>query len=682
MNLEIERTIEAGAPPLAERILGADGILATGLPGYEARRPQIDMADLVEETLRGGGNVLVEAGTGCGKSFAYLVPAIYSGKKVVVSTETIQLQEQLYRKDLPFLSRMLEADLGRPVKFAIAKGRGNYFCKRNVREQLEAEAVSGKPGYSAALMLTALRQFDAGDWSGDKSDLKLQVNDGAWSEMSGDDTCTGRKCPHAGSCPYLAAKEKVEDADIVVTNHHMYLLHHYLPVALLPEHSVWIADEAHTLADKAGDVWGIEVRQGRPVGFAKTVLRQVRALGLELPLNSEELARWKQANRQPKPEEIWIDPERVREAADPFFAVWHGATSQEQRIDAFPPEILAEAEFRLGELVAELEPVREKLSRACRRLDPERDKETLWGVEALDQSCLELIGSLRAMLDPEKDAEYVRYVEIGVDNRGRKTATLQRKPIETAPIFREQVLPTLTAAVFCSATLATGKGPLAFKTTADDLGLSLVDTETLQAKSPFDYARQVFGYFPNTVPEARHPAYHTAAAEEIIRVLNYTQGRAFVLFTSTRDMRTVYELVRSRVRFPVLLQGEMPKDLLIEEFRREEGSVLFGVKTFWTGVDIQGDALSCVILVKLPFPVPSHPLVQARCERIKARGGSDFMEYSLPRCIRDVLQGFGRLIRSKRDEGVFVILDNRMHTARYARNIANALPDFPIAERL
>lgn len=647
-----------------DEALGPDGAIARVLPGYEARRPQIEMANLVDEVLRRGGHALIEAGTGTGKSLAYLIPAILSGSKVVVSTDTIQLQEQLIHKDLPFLARAL----GRPIRYAIAKGRGNYFCERNTRTFM-SEATLTNP-LEVSLAGEALSEFLAHTWDGDKATVKLELSDRAWSEISGEDSCTGKQCNHAGACPYLTARARVEDADIIITNHTMYLLHHYLLQrgrGILPEHCVWIADEAHTLADKAQDVFGVEIGQGRPLSYAKRVQKQAKALDLEM----ED-----------------VDMQKIQNAAESFFAVFHGATKEQQLLSEFPPAVLEIARNRLEPLIAALEPIRVALHWAARGLDPkaEEDKAKIWAIESLQSTARELLGNLKGFFeesDPEEDEENPRvlYVEIANDWRGRKTATLHNKPAETAPIFR-RILSTLESAVFCSATLATGSGPGAWRPVADELGINLVSVATMQVASPFDYARQVFGYVPNTVPETRHPEYHTACARELCNVLNYTQGRAFVLFTSIRDMKAVYELVAARTRFPLLLQGSKPKDLLIEEFKSTPNSVLFGVKTFWTGVDIPGDALSCVILVKLPFPQFDHPLVKARCERIKARGGNDFMEYSLPRCIRDVLQGFGRLIRSKSDSGVFIILDSRMHTARYARNIANALPNFPCVEKL
>lgn len=663
-------------------ILGAGGLLSRALPGYEAREPQVRMADLVERVLADGGQALVEAGTGVGKSFAYLVPAIYSGEKVVVSTDTIQLQQQLIGKDLPFLARVL----GREVRFAIAKGRGNYLCERNAEVWVGENALLDPA--AAGLGQEALQQFRAGKWDGDRATLKLPVADGVWPHLAGDDTCTGRRCRYAERCPALAARRAVEEADIIVANHHLYLLHHALTargIGILPEHAYWIADEAHTLADRAMDVWGAEISQSRPGNVLKRVVTQAKALDVKL----DE-----------------VSPERVRKAAEAFFDLFRGATKEEQPFSEYTPETLAAAEAGMRALVGELQPVRVALERAARG---QTDPDQLRALQGLRRGVDQLIEDLQALFDPPRlpcrpcggtgrneddedcprcDGEGSREdpdppvlyaeVSIGRERDGRRWVTLHRKPAETRRLF-QGVLSTLNAAVFASATLATGPGdgPSAFGLIADELGVNLAAAETLRAGSPFDYERQVRGYLPTTIPETRSPDYHSALAAEIRRVLDWTDGRAFVLFTSQRDLRAVrLELECRDLPWPLLVQGDAPKDLLVERFRQEAPAVLLGLRTFWTGVDIPGDALSCVIITKLPFPQPEHPLVKARCERIKARGGSDFRQFSLPRAIRDVLQGFGRLIRTRTDRGLYVILDPRMHTARYAGEIAAAHPPF------
>lgn len=658
-------TLPAPAAGVGERILGADGPVARAMPGYEARPAQMRLATVCESAIRDERHLTAEAGTGTGKSAAYLVAAILSGKQVVVTTDTIQLQQQLVEKDLPLLLGVLP----RRVKFALAKGRGNYFCERNTRSALEDGAFVSEE--SMHLARAALTAFTGGGWDGDRSNLRLPITSNDWPDLGADDSCTGRSCPYALGCPLMKARQKLAEADIVVANSHLYLLHHQISektggaVQLLPAHAVWIGDEAHTLADKVADVFGVEISQFRPQQFATRVLRQAAALDIVLDD---------------------FNPEAVKRASAEFFAVFLGAAKEQQALADFPPQVLTLARERMSGLVEALEPARTGLHweiRHEREQDP-RDEERLRALQMLLRGTNDLIDTLHQVFPApgkEPPAGWVTYVEITEGRRGGSVVTLHHKPADSRSIM-ERIVGRLRTVIFVSATLATGYGPSAFATAQDELGLP-PQTLTLQADSPFDYARQVRGYVPHRAPDPQDPEYHTAMAREVTRILEHTQGRAFVLFTARRDMRAVYALVESRVRFPVFLQDDFAsKDLLIERFRATPHSVLFGVRSFWTGVDIAGEALSCVILTRLPFPVREHPLVKARCQNITDRGGSDFREYSLPRCIRDVRQGFGRLIRTQSDRGLFAILDPRLRTKGYGRDIVRALPSFPIVGQL
>lgn len=651
-----EREITAAAGDWA---LGPEGVLAQTLPGYEARQPQIEMANLCDRVIDTGGHALIEAGTGVGKSLAYLTPAILSGKRVVVSTDTIALQEQLVGKDLPFLQR----SLGKPFTFAIAKGRSHFLCPRNC-ESLLVEKSLLEEDRADLIQLDAtscLDEFRERGWDGDRAHLQLAVPDNRWAQLCGDESCTGRSCEHAGTCPYLKAKTAYEDADVVITNHTMYLLHHWVldrthgTAGILPEHLVWIADEAHTLSDKCVDQWGVEITDRTPASFVKRIKRQVKRLGIKLS-------------------EKDVDLEAMTHAADGFFSVFWGAVKQEQLLSEFPEEILELAREMRDLLVARIKPIRVALHWAAMDIPPD-DVEKRGAIERLYTHADLLIEGLDTILDPEPDPDHVRYAEVTGSDMAMKSVTLHCKPIETRRIF-QGILESLQTAIFTSATLATGYGTSGFRATADELGLNLSDCEVLQVESPFDYAGQVRGYIPAGLPETRSPEYHTEISEEIIKILNHTQGRAFVLFTSVKDMRRVYDLVVRRVRFPIMLQGDAAKDKLVAEFKTTPNAVLFGVKTFWTGVDIPGDQLSCVVLVKLPFPYHDAPMTKARCQRIEQRGGNGFRDFMLPRCIRDVKQGFGRLIRCKTDTGLFVILDGRLRTKRYGQDIAGSLPAF------
>lgn len=622
-----------------------------------------------------------------GKSFGYLIPAILSGQRVVISTDTIALQQQLVDKDLPFLAKILQPVVGREIKFAIAKGRGNFFCERNSRGLVGEGALLKDAGpWDSDLKRMAageaLRVFQRNEWNGDKATLKLNITDANWAAISGEESCTDTSCQYSQHCPYMLAKQRWEQAEIVVTNHAMYLLHHYVSeksggaVGVLPEHGVWVADEAHTIPDRVCDVFGITLKHTAPGAFVRSIERSAKRLGINLD----------NAN-----------PEQIRKCGDSFFASFHGAGKPEMRLDKFPPEILDLARHGMGLLVEQIKPIRLALYWATSDAASSGDEEKAKAIERLYSKADTLIEHLHTLMGEgevppapvededgelmpaavESPDDWVTYAEVQQRDRYQlPEVTLHRKPIETGPILR-RILGRLNASVFTSATLATGEGYTAWKPVAADLGIYLPKALTLQVPAPFDYARQVHGYVPASMPEARSPEYHTVLAMEIDDILHRTQGRAFVLFTSYRDMGRVFDLVSARVRFPLMMQGEKPKDALLEDFLSTPNAVLFGTKTFWTGIDIPGERLTCVVIVKLPFPNHLHPLVEARTQRIEKRGGNSFRDFMLPRCIRDVQQGFGRLIRTKTDRGLFCVLDRRMRESRYGAQIANALPTFP-----
>jgi ATP-dependent DNA helicase DinG len=677
---------------VSERVFGRDGLLAQRFSGYEPRPSQQQMADLVERMLNDQQDervALIEAGTGTGKSYAYLVPAIESGQKVLVSTETISLQEQLIRKDLP----ALEAILGHPIKFAIAKGRGNYFCERNTISFVQDQKAKLEPSEQLITAEQLLGDFTGRTWDGNKATVKRPVPDFVWADFSGDDSCTGAKCEHSGTCAYMAARQKVADADIIVANHHYAALDSYVfervGIRLLPEHRFYIADEAHTLPDIVQSVYGLEIRQGQPRRFVQKLLRQLKALKLDID--------WKP------------DMVRIEDAADAFFSCFRGAPKEEQLWEEFPEDVLAQAERRMEELVTVLKPIQVAIHRAAATCNP--SEEMLRALRMLKSGIDGMIGGLREMFeeptircdcwgqwDPHPECDRcnatgripnpdppVRYAEVtkSRERDGKRHVTLHSKPAETAPIFR-RMFRDLSSVILTSATLSVGGS---FSAVCEEFGLGQFDVETLRAASPFNYREQVRGYYPRTIPvkSAENTSdYHDALTDEILRIVDWTGGRTFVLFTSNFDLSEVKKRLYPVCPYPLLCQGDMSKDLLVSEFRSEP-SVLLGNKSFWTGVDISGAALSCVVLVAFPFPQPDAPLVKARCQRIDAKHGkmASFQRYSLPRVVRDVQQGFGRLIRSNSDRGLFVVLDPRWHTKAYAkRTIAPSLPLFPGDEEL
>lgn len=641
-------------------ILGDLGLLAQELPSYEPRAGQIDMAEATFRALQSRKHAGIEAGTGVGKSFGYLTAVALHGARAVISTGTIQLQEQLIKKDLPFLVPRLERVTGRTIRYAVAKGKGNYFCQRNARTMAEECRLTDPD--AAGLAEQALHAFTTG-WDGDRATLRLDVFPHLWEAVAADDTCTKRSCPYYQGCPLIRAQIAQETADVLVSNHALLMIDRALreetdnAASALPDYQVAIIDEAHEVADCAVEAFGREVGQFRAVRLAKRVRQQAQALGISLETPQDDIQRCSQA----------------------LFPLFHGAADEEQLLSDFPHEIQEQAAEAAERLITSLYPMRQSIGAALANLDPDDldDRELKVPLQALARSCGKLATDLRSMFEPTNGKDLV-FVKVESRQRREHVVTLHRKPIDTAPIFA-RMMGDVDSLIFTSATLTTGPGEEGFLPVRRDLALP-ADAITLQAESPFDFRRQVTGYFPEGLPQQNQPSYHTAVADEVVRILNHTQGRAFVLFTSYRDMQAVHALVESRVRFPVLLQGTTSKDRLLEQFKSTPGAVLFGVKSFWTGVDVPGDALSCVVLVKLPFAPPS-PLTQARCELIRQAGGNDFWDFAIPNCIQAVRQGFGRLIRTKQDRGLFVILDPRIGKG-YGRKILRSLPVFPILTRL
>lgn len=653
------------------RILGPTGPIARSLPGYEPRDAQIEIADIIGECFEKSRHALLEAGTGTGKSLAYLIPAIEHGEKVIVSTDTIALQEQLIKKDLPFLEKALE----RPISYAVAKGKSNWLCPRNIKEGVHQNTISPNNAGQARAAEEALKLFDAGEWSGDKSEFRLDFWDSTWADVCADDTCEGSSCKFAKQCPYMQAKEALESAQVIITNHTLYLLSCYWRMktggekSLLPDSNILVADEAHTFPDKLQDVFGVDLRQGRPNSIVQKIKKQSKNLGIEIKVNADLIA----------------------EKSKDFFSLFHGAVKEQQLLTDFPEEVLYAACDARDALIEAFKPIRLEINRELSLIsqqDFNRRKAVGSLADAINTFTQDLKDILpmdvKIELESEKgvtalsfDPEQVYYCEVTEDNFRNKFTTLSRKPAEAAGVLRECIYPNLNSAVMISATLASGRGLDGFKPTISEFGMVGLDPALIQVDSPFDYAKQVIGYYPQAkLPEQRDPQYVQKLSLILSDIIKENNGGVFILFTANRDLKNCAAMLRSMVKNPIFQQGMGSKDELVRSFRETPNSVLMGVKTFWTGVDIPGDTLRCVVIPKLPFPQPDHPLVKARCERIKARGGSDFMEYSLPRCIRDFKQGFGRLIRTGTDKGQFVCLDPRLRQARYGGIIRAALPTF------
>ncbi|OYT69394.1 MAG: helicase [Chloracidobacterium sp. CP2_5A] len=658
---------EPSAPPeglTLEAILGSGGRFAQTQPGFEFRPGQLDMARAVDDALRRGGHLCVEAGTGTGKTLAYLVPAILQDEVVVASTATKNLQEQILERDIPRLERAL----GRKLRVALLKGRNNYLCLYRLARFDEQGRL---PGLDDLRYLDAVRQWAEVTATGDRAELTDLPEDlPFWAELDArSEICLGQKCPSYDDCFVTRARQRAHKADVVIVNHHLFFAdlaaRHSSYGAFLPDHTRVIFDEAHEIEDIAASYFSLQISSYRFVELLRDVEQAfipdelaagaVRRAVLNARRWTEHFWRFVNCACQTAP---GLMNGRGRLSPDDFAALADeaaDAAALEETADAdqTPPAeasgvtALAEALDQLAEALQ---------AAAAHGLFSEQ------GVQRLAERARELRQDLLRIVGGE-DANYVYWWE----KRGRGLF-LSATPIDVAGLLRERLFQQFETVVLTSATL-TSDGSFDFIRSR----LGMDGGDELLIDSPFDYGRQAILYLPPDLPDPNAPGFTDAAIAEISALLNITQGRAFILCTSLSHMRRLYDGVRARTPFPCLLQGEAPKSRLIERFCQTPGAVLFGAASFWQGVDVVGEALSCVIVDRLPFPVPSDPIVEARCRRIEAEGGDAFRAYSLPQAILALKQGLGRLIRSGTDRGLMCLLDARIRKS-YGRAILGSLP--------
>ncbi|MCC6224453.1 MAG: ATP-dependent DNA helicase [Thermoleophilia bacterium] len=606
-------------------VFGPGGRLERVLPAFEPRAEQAALARAVADALERGEHLLAEAGTGTGKSLAYLVPALASGRRVVVATATKALQEQLVVHDLPAAA----AALGRAVGHALLKGRENYLC----RHSLDGLALLG--GSAGALFRSpedAAQYEQLAGWlettaTGDRAELPFEPRPSLWAELAvGGDRCLGRRCPARGVCFSEAARARAADAELVVTNHALYLADAAVrargsDASVLPEHDAVVFDEAHRLEDAAASWFGGRVTLAGLHRLARDVERAARARGASPPARAlrelERAGRSLVSALEPRSGRRRLGPDDVGRAVS----------------------AAAELGELLGALAEELAGSGEEGDALARRA-----LGALTDVEA----CLEL--------DPDR----VAWAEPG---------GLAWAPVDVSAALREAVWDTGLTAVLVSATL---EAPFL------RARLGLDDARELALDSPFDFAAQALVYVPRGLPEPRAPGVYERLADEIVALCELSRGRALVLTTSYRSLDELAGRIERRLPYPVLRQGDAPRERLLERFRAEVETVLVATQTFWQGVDVPGESLSLLVLEKLPFAPPDDPLVQARCERIAAAGGDWFSGYSLPVAVLALRQGFGRLIRTRDDRGVVAILDARIRTRAYGRAFLAALPPCPV----
>ena len=605
------------------------------------------MAQAVEQAIEERRHLIVEAGTGTGKTLAYLMPVIRSGKRVIISTGTKNLQEQLFYKDVPFLEQVLFPEGDRKFSVCYMKGRSNYLCRKKLYDLTDQPVLSGLDEIEQYRAIAAWEQTTQ---SGDRAELaSLPEASALWHKLDARaDTCLGQKCSSWDKCFITEMRRRAAESDIVIVNHHLFFADLGIKqqaegapdAGILPDAGIVIFDEAHELEDVAGSYFGIAVSAAR----------------------LEELGR---------------DIEGALQRNRMYTSALSGAIQSLRERSGFFFSLLPEGDGRfafenrrefLEENGDEFVALRQALSRIAAELENLASKpEEIFGFIRRAQ---ELHVQLGFLLENE-DKNTVFWIERRRGGREKSHVTLQATPIDVGPILQECLWSKLECSVLTSATLAVGGG---FDYIRGRLGVE--HARDLVLPSHFDYQNQALLYVPPDLPDPRTPQFATKAAERIRRLLEVTRGRAFVLFTSYAQMRDIYQRLLGEVEFPMLLQGDAPKTALLEEFRLTPNCVLFATSSFWQGVDVQGEQLSCVIIDRLPFAVPSDPVVAARVKAIDAEGGNAFFQYQVPAAVITLKQGFGRLIRSLHDRGLLVLLDNRILKKAYGRVFVESLPNY------
>jgi ATP-dependent DNA helicase DinG len=634
---------EVTQSPTMEEVFGPGGLLERCMTaGYEHRPAQLEMAVTVHEAFQSHNHAIVEAGTGTGKTLAYLLPAICSGRRVVISTATKSLQEQLYQKDVPFLQKYFAPNL----KVAVMKGRSNFLCKAKLHQMADQPMLRGMEEMDAFRQIRDWSKFTE---SGDRAELTFLADDSElWPRFDARrETCTGQKCANFNECFVTQMHQRAAEAELIIVNHHLFFADLALKQddfgSILPEYSAVVFDEAHEIEDVASDYFGRQISNFRFEELARDADVALRLLHLGTP-------------------SLLRRTQRIRERSRTFFDAFPG------REGRFP--------FTRAERAAFLEQNREaydELAQALKGLETEfaaaaqKPEELL----RLARRSFELRQEMTFLFE-SNEGNFVYWFE-----RRNKGVFLAATPIDVSQLLREKLFEQFDTVILTSATLTVGGR---FDYIRQRLGLDHAKEKALPPE--FDYGEQALLYLPKKMPDVRDAGFADKAANEIVELLELSQGRAFCLFTSYSQMNDLYERIKTRVDFPLLLQGTAPRSVLLERFKNTAGSVLFATASFWQGVDVPGEQLSCVIVDKLPFAVPSDPIVAARVKALQDEGRNAFGEYQVPQAVLALKQGFGRLIRTKTDRGILALLDTRIQRMAYGKIFLESLPAYRKTQEL
>ena len=633
---EGERPANEGKPTM-EGIFGPGGLLdRCMIGGYEHRPGQLEMANAVNDAFLNRHHAIVEAGTGTGKTLAYLLPAICSGRRVVISTATKSLQEQLYQKDVPFLQKHFAPNL----KVAVMKGRSNFLCLAKMA------ALADQPMLKGLEEVDAFRQIR--EWSkltetGDRAELTFLPDDSElWSRIDARrDTCTGKKCPQFEQCFLTAMQTRARDADIIIVNHHLFFADLALKQddfgSILPEYSAVVFDEAHEMEDVASDYFGQQISNYRFDELARDADQAMRLTRNAAPSLLRRTQRIREKSRS------FFDAFPQRDGRFPFTHQEREAFLEQNR-EAY--DGLHNALKGMETEFAALTPKPEELIRIARRSFEIRQE--------------------LAFLFESDERNFVYWFE-----RRNKGVFLAATPIDVSQILREKLFEAFDTVILTSATLTVAGR---FEFIRQRMGLD--HAKECSVPPEFDYPQQALLYLPQRIPDVRDGGFAGKAADEIVTLLELSRGRAFCLFTSYSQMNDLFERVRGRLDFPLLLQGTAPRSVLLERFKTTPYAVLFATASFWQGVDVPGDQLSCVVVDRLPFAVPSDPIVAARVRALQEEGRNPFAEFQVPEAVLALKQGFGRLIRTKTDRGVLALLDTRIQRMPYGKIFLESLPRY------